>query len=167
MSDTAPAGDAPKPAPPPSAPDPAPADAPAQLPDDHPLVKTLAAQKDELKALREKARRLDEIDEASKTEAQKAAEKLAAAEKAAADAEARVLRRDLALEHKLSKDDAALLDTITDEASMKALAARLAPREDDGKPRPPKPDPNQGRNTSGTASTGEQFAAAVDGLFSH
>lgn len=51
--------------------------APATLPDDHPLVKTLAAQKDEIKALKEKAGRLDAIEEASKTEAQKAAELLA------------------------------------------------------------------------------------------
>src|SRR5665647_1094731 len=31
--------------------------APTQLPDDHPLVKTLAAQKDEIKVLKEKAAR--------------------------------------------------------------------------------------------------------------
>ncbi|HZL05141.1 MAG TPA: hypothetical protein VFE45_06945, partial [Coriobacteriia bacterium] len=61
-------------------------------------------------------------------------------------AEARVVRRDIALEHKLTAEDAALLDTITDETAMRTLAARLAgdadmkrknhvPREGDN-PRP-------------------------------
>src|SRR5690625_1255102 len=63
---------------------------------------------------------------ASKTEAEKAADRLAEIERRAAEAEARVLRRDIALEHKLTKDDAVLLDTITDENAMKALAQRLA-----------------------------------------
>lgn len=58
----------------------APEATPAQLPDDHPLVKTLAAQKDEIKALKEKAGRLDAIEEASRTEALTAAEQLAEAQ---------------------------------------------------------------------------------------
>jgi hypothetical protein len=33
-----------------------------------------------------------------------------------------------------------------------------------GKPRTPRPDPNQGRNGSVKTSTSEQFAAAIDGL---
>ena len=74
----------------------------------------------------EAAKRLAEIEDANKSEADKTAERLAAAEKRAAEAEARALRREVALEHKLSKDDAALLDSLTDEAAMKALAARLA-----------------------------------------
>ena len=65
-------------------------------------------------------------DAASKTAEQTVADRLAAVEKRAAEAEARVLRREIALEHKLTKDDAALLDTITDENAMKALAQRLA-----------------------------------------
>ena len=76
------------------------------------------------------AKRLAEIEEANKTEAQKAAEKMAAAEKRAAEAEAKVIRRELALEHKLTKEDAALLDTITDEDAMRALAARLSAGSD-------------------------------------
>src|SRR5690606_30452820 len=43
-------------------------------------------------------------------EAEKVAERMAKAELAAAEAEARALRREIALEHKLSKEDAALLD---------------------------------------------------------
>ena len=38
-----------------------------QLPDDHPLVKTLAAQKSAIKELKAKASRLDEIEEAQKS----------------------------------------------------------------------------------------------------
>lgn len=97
----------------------------------------------------EAAKRLAEIEDANKTEAQKNAERLSAAEKRAAEAEARVLRRDVALEHKLSKEDAALLDNLTDENAMKALAVRLAgesgrrknhvPREGDN----PNPTPNR------------------------
>lgn len=69
-------------------------------------------------------------DNASKTEAEKFAERLAEVEKRAADAEARATRREIALEHKLSKDDAALLDSLTDEGAIKALAARLAGESD-------------------------------------
>ena len=77
------------------------------------------------KDLKAKAARLDEIEEANKTEAQKAAERLSAAETRAAEAEARALRREVAMEHKLSKEDAELLDSLTDETAMRSLAARL------------------------------------------
>lgn len=59
---------------------------PIQLPDDHPLVKTLAAQKELIAGLKTKASRLDEIEEAQKTEAQKLADRVAAAEKEATEA---------------------------------------------------------------------------------
>jgi len=70
--------------------------------------------------------RLKEYEDRDKTEAQKLAERAEAAEKAAAEAEARALRRDIALEHELSRDDAALLDAVTDEDAMRRLAGRLA-----------------------------------------
>lgn len=79
-------------------------------------------------ALKERAARADELEAASRTVEQKAAEEKAAAEKRAAEAEARVLRREIALEHKLSPDDAKLLDKIPDEETMRSLAARLAPQ---------------------------------------
>lgn len=97
-----------------------------QLPDDHPLVKTLAAQKEQIKTLKERTQRLDEIEESQKSEADKAAERLTQAEQRATEAEARALRREVALDHKLTKDDAALLDSMTDEDAMRALAERLA-----------------------------------------
>jgi hypothetical protein len=66
-----------------------------RLPDDHPLVKAFAATKeqlqqakaaalpaDRLKELEDKAKRLDDLEEASKTEQQKLADQLAEATKA-------------------------------------------------------------------------------------
>lgn len=96
------------------------------LPDDHPLVRTLAEQKKAIKELKARAARLDEIEESQKSEADKAAERLSKAEQRAAEAEARVLRREVAIEHKLDKDDAALLDALTDEDAMRRFAERLA-----------------------------------------
>ena len=120
---------------------------PVQLPDDHPLVKSLAAQKDEIKELKAKAARLAEIEDAQKSAEQKSAEREAAAEKRAADAEARAIRREVALDFKLSKDDAALLDTVGDEDAMRALAKRLAVAAED------KRTPNNYVPTEGTAQT--------------
>lgn len=49
------------------------------------------------------------------------------------------------------------------EKAIKSFVAGL-PVKDDGKPRPPKPDPNQGRQSGGSTSTADQFAAAVSDL---
>lgn len=136
--------EAPKPTPPPSAPNVAEGTDPNRLPDDHPLVKTLASQKDEIKALKAKATRLDEIEDAQKTSEQRAAESLSAAEKRVADAEARADRRDVAIEHRLSTEDAALLDDLTDPDAMRRLAGRLAAAaESEAGPRTPRPNPAQ------------------------
>lgn len=90
------------------------------------LRREAAKYRTEAKANAEAAKRLAEIEEAGKSEADKAAERVAEAERRAAEAEARVLRREIALEHKLDKDDAALLDALTDEDAMRSLAKRLA-----------------------------------------
>jgi len=114
----------PTPAPPVVETTPAPlADAPITLPDDHPLVKTLAAQKDALKELREKAKRLDEIEEANKTELQKALDRAEAAEKAASSAESARLRASIAAKHGVPE---ALLTGSTEEALEQAAIALLA-----------------------------------------
>lgn len=66
------------------------------------------------------------IKESQKSEAEKATERLAVAERKVAEAEARVLRRDVAIEYKLTKGDAAIMDTITGEDdALRALAVRL------------------------------------------
>jgi len=58
-----------------------------QLPDDHPLVKTLAAQRQKLETAAQsnadKAKRLDDIEEANKSEIQKLQDQLTAAQNAA------------------------------------------------------------------------------------
>jgi hypothetical protein len=51
-----------------------------------------------------------------------------------------------------------------DEKAIKSFVAGL-PVKDDGKPRTPRPDPNQGRQSGGAASTADQFAAAVGAQF--
>lgn len=116
----------PKPTPPANAPQQQPAAQPVtadtRLPADHPLVKAYNAQKDEIRSLKDQ-----------RTDAEKVADRLAEVEKRASEAEARVLRREVALDPTgdgkstpLSRDDAALLDTVSDEKAMRALAARLA-----------------------------------------
>lgn len=77
------------------------------------------------------ATRLAEIEEANKSEADKATERLNKAEQRAAEAEAKALRREVALEHKLSKEDADLLDALTDEDAMRRFAERLATANED------------------------------------
>lgn len=128
--------------------EPAQADPPADAPEVDSTDWKAEARKWEQRAKENKSasERLAEIEEANKSEAEKAAERLANAEKAAADLESKVLRRDLAIEHKLSVADAALLDGITDEDSLRSLAARLEPV--DG-PRSPAPNPAQGSSASG------------------
>ena len=104
------------------------------------------------------AKRLAEIEESQKSEADKAAERLANAEKRASEAEARVLRREIALEHKLDKDDADLLDALTDEDAMRRLAERLATASED-KRKNGNRVPNEGRTTT-HASQGNDAAFA-------
>jgi hypothetical protein len=50
-----------------------------------------------------------------------------------------------------------------DEKAIKAFVDGL-PQKDDGKPRPPRPDRNQGRPSGGTSTTADQFAGAVGPL---
>ena len=127
MSDTTvtPAGVAPKPA------------EPAQAPEGADSTKTPEPKVDETDWKAE-ARKWEQrakenkatAEEASKTEAEKVAERLAEVEKRATDAEARATRRDVALEFRLSKTDAGLLDAITDEKAMRSLAERLSSESD-------------------------------------
>lgn len=133
-----------------------------QLPDDHPLVKSLAAQKAEIKALKEKAGRLDQLEEASKTAEQKAADRAAAAELRASEAEARATRRDIAIEHKLSKDDAALLDDMKDEDAMRRLAIRLAKLAEE-KPKGGNYVSREGTNQTATTDERRAFLRQLTG----
>src|SRR5690625_2472976 len=72
------------------------------LPDDHPLVKTLEAQKEQIRKLKERAQKLDELEQAQMTEAEKAAARLEAAEKRASALEKELALKDLVITHRLS-----------------------------------------------------------------
>jgi hypothetical protein len=135
------------------------ADTGEQLPADHPLVKTLAANKAEIKALRAKAKRLDEIEESTKTEAQRLADQLAAETSRADTAEAAMLRYVVATEKNIPGNAVKFLTGVTRdeiEASAKDVLDLIG---DAGKPRPPQPDPNQGRVGPDVATPAGQFAA--------
>ena len=135
------------------------------LPEDHPLVRTLAAQKDEIKALKAKAQKLDEIEDAQKTQAQKDADRIAELESKVAETTVAALRFKVASKFGINDEDADLFLTGSDEETITKQAERLAAKQEDaGKPRAPKPDPNQGRSSSGSPSTADQFAASVSGL---
>ena len=131
------------------------------------LRKEAAKYRTEAKANADAAKKLAEIEEANKSEQQKQAERLAELEREASQARAEALRFKIASKFGVSDEDADLFLTGTDEETLTKQAERLAARnEDAGKPRAPKPDPNQGRRSGGSASTADQFAAAVGGLLS-
>ena len=99
---------------------------PIQLPDDHPLVTTLAAQKEQIRELKERAQRLDELEQANLTEQEKAEARVKAAEERAAELEARNNIAEVAIEYGLSKDDAQLLKGVSDIETMRQIAERLS-----------------------------------------
>ena len=111
------------------------------------------------------AQRLAEIEEANKTAEQKAADRLAEIEQRAAALSAKEARAEIATETGIPANILAGPTDSTPEA-IRAFADLLNDyTEKAGKPRTPKPDPNQGRSGAGAASTAEQFAAAVEPHF--
>lgn len=100
----------------------------AELPADHPLVKTLAMQKAEIKDLKGKAARLSEIEEAQKSEAEKTADRIAKAEAEAATVPAKVadaLKAHLVALHEISEEDAELFLTASDPEVLLKQVTRL------------------------------------------
>lgn len=101
---------------------------PEELPADHPLVKTLAEQKTTIKELKAKAKRLDELEDAQKTESEKAADKLKAAEAEVAAVPAKVseaLKQHLVKLHGIEAEDADLFLTATDPELLLKQIDRL------------------------------------------
>jgi hypothetical protein len=107
-----------------------------------------------------KASRLDELEAANKSEAEKVAERLAASEKAANDARRDALRFRIAAKFQVTDEDAELFLTGSDEDTLTRQAERLSARNAEAAgPRTPRPDPNQGRSPSaGPKSTADSFA---------
>jgi len=83
--------------------------------------------------LKAKASKLDELEAASKTEAERAAERLALLEREATQARADALRFKIAAKFQVSEDDADLFLTGTDEETLTRQAQRLTDRTVDRK----------------------------------
>lgn len=87
------------------------------------------------KDVKAKADRLDELEKANKSEAEKFAERIAALESENSRIQSEALRSRIQAKHGISDEDAALFLTGTDEDSLTAQAKRLAEREADRKKR--------------------------------
>ena len=128
------------------------------------LRKEAAKYRTEAKANADAAKKLAEIEQANKTEAERQAERLAEAEERAKALEAKATRAEVASETGIPADILAGPEDTSPEA-IKAFAERVvAYTEQAGKPRPPKPDANQGRTNRGTATPASAFASFVDSL---
>jgi hypothetical protein len=110
--------------------------------------------------LKAKAAKVDEATEASKTEAQKLADRIKAAEDRATAAESTALRFRIANEYKLSQEDAMALEHVASEEGMKSIAERLRAAADSGRRTPPKPQ-SLASGSSGEPKTGEKGRAAA------
>jgi hypothetical protein len=137
-----------------------------QYPPDHPLVVTLEgkkAQNAKLQArLREaeaKAAAFDKLEEANKSQAQKDAEMLAAETRRADEAETALRRYQVAADKGIPGNALKFLTGTTIEEIEASAKDVLELIGDAGKPRPPKPDPNQGRMGAEAATPSSQFAA--------
>jgi hypothetical protein len=118
--------------------------------------------------LKAKAAKLDEIEQANRTEADKAADRLAKLEERATKAERDALRSRIQARHAISDEDAELFLTGADEETLTKQAERLAARnEDAGKSRPPKPDPNQGKPSASAGDPSAEFAAFIGNQLAH
>jgi membrane protein involved in colicin uptake len=93
------------------------------------------------KANADAAKRLEQIEEANQSEAEKAAKRLAQAEQDATAARAEALRFRIATRHGISDEDADTFLTGTDEDTLMRQAQRLVAL---AKPGTPAPDPSQG-----------------------
>lgn len=134
------------------------------LPSDHPLVKTLAAQKAAIKELKSKASRLDELEESQKSEAEKAADRISKAEAEAASVPAKVsdaLKAHLVALHNIDADDAELFLTATDPEVLLKQVTRLV--ESTGKRQKKNHVPREGANPNSGPETDER--EFVRGLF--
>lgn len=83
------------------------------------------------KDLQEKASRLDSIEGAQKTEAQKSADRIAALEQQLATSTHEALRAKVQARHGIADEDADLFLTGTDEATLTRQAERLAGRSEE------------------------------------
>jgi hypothetical protein len=105
------------------------------------------------------ATRLAELEEAQKTQAQKDADRLATETSRAEAAEAALLRYEVATETGVPANAMKFLTGSTREEIQASAKDVLELIGDAGKPRTPRPDPNQGRAAPEVTSPAGQFAA--------
>lgn len=111
------------------------------------------------------AKRLAEIEDAQKTEAQKSAEALTKETQRADAAERRSLALEIAVEHKLGTDDVGILSALPDEDSMRTLATRLAGQQAEPKGGAPV-IPNLGKTATAPNSEDAEARRFAKNLFS-
>lgn len=128
------------------------ADPAVVLPDTHPLVKTLAAQKEELKSLRVKAKRADDYDEANKTETQRLQDQLEALQKERDEARLQALRTKVASEAGVPAN---LLTGDNEEQLIAAADALRAFKGDTPKAAPAAVQGDQGASVAGSNGTSD------------
>lgn len=109
-----------------------------------------------------KADRLDELEEAQKSAEQKAADRLAEAERRATAQEARANAAEVAAESGIPLDIIAGPTDSTPEG-LRAFASLVTTfAEGAAQPRPPKPDPSQGpRGAPASSNPADLFATAI------
>ncbi len=114
------------------------------------------------KDVKAKAGRLDEIEEANKSEIQKANDRLAATERERDEARVEGLRFKVAAAHQISGDDAELFLTGTDEETLTKQAKRLTDREVDRK-KQGNHVPREGSTPTSVDTDERQFARELFG----
>ncbi|MFF1531518.1 hypothetical protein [Cellulomonas sp. NPDC058312] len=131
---------------------------PIELPADHPLVKTLAAQKESIKELKVRAARADELEDAQKTESEKTADRIAKAESEAASVPSKVadaLRTHLVALHGIEAEDAELFLTANDPELLQKQVDRLVGQS--GKRKKSNFVPREGNTSTAGASDERSF----------
>ena len=125
------------------------------------LRREAAKYRTEAKANADAARRLAEIEEAGKSEAEKAAERAEAAEREAAQARREALRYRVAAMHGISGEDAELFLTGDDEETLVRQAERLAKRDAGDIRRDGAYVPSEGRTPTNPALNSDQLEQAL------
>lgn len=128
------------------------------------LRKEAAKYRTEAKANAEAAQKLAELEEANKSEVQKAADRAAEAERLAEQARAEALRWRVAAKHGISDEDAELFLTGTDEETLtkqaERLTERVADRKKNGNVVPKEGSTSQPKDDELRAFTRQLFAGA-------
>lgn len=114
------------------------------------------------KDVKAKAARLDEIEEANKSEAQKLSDAKTVAERERDEARTEALRLRIATKHGISDEDADLFLTGSDQESLTKQAERLAQRSEDRKKKS-NVVPGEGKTPGSTDTDRHDFVRRLTG----